>query len=289
MKEREFTEWLEGRYVTPDGTRMQAPARASRVSNCRRIDEQLGDLDGHWHQDQLSGLFDLLTYSRHDAGPKHRIPIAGDAYTGTATLRAAARLYARFCAEQDAVVTAGPKQTFVQPESNRPRHRSSVRETRPLLAVPTREILRNVAVAFKELRGRGVMRTANNPVADYAEYLVARAFDLELLGNSTTGHDAVDAAGVRDEIKARRAKHGATSHQLSAIRKLDGRHFEILVAVIFNEDFEVERAMLIPWDVVQREAAYVPHTNAWNLIVRQSLWNDRAVRDVTAGVRSAAE
>jgi hypothetical protein len=127
MKEREFTEWLEGRYVTPDGTRMQAPARASRVSNCRRIDEQLGDLDGHWRRDQLSDVIDLLTYSRHDAGPKHRIPIAGDAYTGTATLRAAARLYAHFCAEHDPVVVPASTEArsatedAVEPQTGGPR------------------------------------------------------------------------------------------------------------------------------------------------------------------------
>lgn len=48
MRETDFLDWLEHTYVTPDGSRMQLDARRTRLSNCRRVEEFLGDLDQHW-------------------------------------------------------------------------------------------------------------------------------------------------------------------------------------------------------------------------------------------------
>jgi hypothetical protein len=41
-----------------------------------------------------------------------------------------------------------------------------------------------------ELRRRGICRSGNNPVADYAEGLVALRLGLRLAPNSTAGFDA---------------------------------------------------------------------------------------------------
>lgn len=285
MRDSEFLEWLEQTYVTPVGSRMQLHARQARVSNCRRVEEYLGDLDQHWRRDRLENVLNLLTFSRSDSAPKHNIPIDGNPYTGTATLRAAARLYAQFC---DGIapgrrISVAPRTTSVKGPIDPP-----APIARLLQDVPTTTLLERFSAILHELKERGVMRTGNNPVADYAERLVAKALDLELLGNSTTGHDAVDAGGTRYEIKARRVQPGTKSHQLSAIRKLDAHHFDFLVAVLFTADFRVERALLIPYDIVQATATYVPHTNAWTLIVRSSLWENSAVSDLTDDVAAAA-
>lgn len=49
----------------------------------------------------MRGLLDRLTYGRDEgarnAPTRHRIPIDGDPYTGTATLKSAVNLYAKFC------------------------------------------------------------------------------------------------------------------------------------------------------------------------------------------------
>ena len=97
MRDSDFIRWLEETYRIPAGGRMKREARQSRVSNCRRVEEFLGDLDQHWRSDRLAHVIDVLTFSRADSAPKHDIPIDGDPYTGTATLRAATRLYAQFC------------------------------------------------------------------------------------------------------------------------------------------------------------------------------------------------
>ena len=52
-------------------------------------------------------------------------------------------------------------------------------------SVPKRAIL-------EELRLRKIERSSNGPVGDYAEYLFAKAFEWELVGNSQKGYDAKD-------------------------------------------------------------------------------------------------
>jgi prevent-host-death family protein len=68
-----------------------------------------------------------------------------------------------------------------------------------------RELLAVHAGASAELRRRGLCRSANNPIADLAEWLVAQAFQLDLGEKSTAGFDAKSrTTGEKYEIKARR-------------------------------------------------------------------------------------
>lgn len=115
-------------------------------------------------------------------------------------------------------------------------------EGQDLESLSSVELLRLFARVMTELRSRGVVRGANNPVADYAEGLVAAALGLSLVAKSSTGHDAVDADGRRYEIKGRRPTKENPSAQSRVVRGLDAKHFDFLVGVVFNEDFSVSRA-----------------------------------------------
>ncbi len=151
------------------------------------------------------------------------------------------------------------------------------------------QLLALYADILHELRQRAIIRSTNNPAADYAEYLVATALDLDLATNSTAGYDATDRMdGTRYQIKGRRPTMKNPSRQLGAIRNLPARHFDYLAGVLFAEDFSVARACLIPAAVVEREAIYIAHTNSWMLHLRDSLWRHKAVLDITPAVRAAA-
>jgi hypothetical protein len=65
-----------------------------------------------------------------------------------------------------------------------------------------------------ELLSQGVVRSTNNPVADYSEYLTARAFGLTLVASSSIGYDAIGEDDVRYQVKARRLTARNTSRQL---------------------------------------------------------------------------
>src|SRR5215212_1820024 len=96
------------------------------------------------------------------------------------------------------------------------------------------------ADALKELRRRGVTRSANSPVADYGELLAAKRLGLELAGNSSAAYDAINPVdGTRYQIKARRMEVGEKGPQLSAIRNLDQGGFDYPIVVMFEEDLVV--------------------------------------------------
>lgn len=147
----------------------------------------------------------------------------------------------------------------------------------------TADLLRLYTNIMSELKARGVRRGMNNPVADYAESLVAQAVGATLRRPSNAGHDLVDDNGIRYEVKTRRLTNQAGGRQLSALRGLDDHKFDFLAGVLFTEDLTVYRAALIPWEVVHDRASYIKHTNAWTFMLSDSVWGIPGVRELELG------
>ena len=94
MDKELFYNWLKS-FKKLDSTTSNA-----RTSNCLRIEKFYGDLDKLYNSDRCVSLIEQLTYTTTDkklgAKPKHNIPIDGDIYNGTHTLKAALKLYIEF-------------------------------------------------------------------------------------------------------------------------------------------------------------------------------------------------
>jgi hypothetical protein len=143
------------------------------------------------------------------------------------------------------------------------------------------DLLRSFALIVEELRRRKLVRSSNNPVADVTELLVAKALDLTLVANSSAGHDAVDSSGARYQVKGRRLTAHNTSRQLSFIRNLDGKPFDYLVGVLYDADFSIKRACVVPFDIVCQRCAFVKSVNGHKFMLRDDVWNEPTVRDLT--------
>jgi hypothetical protein len=137
-----------------------------------------------------------------------------------------------------------------------------------------------------ELRARGITRSSNNPTGDLAEYLFCRAFGWKQAGNSNANVDAIGPDLVRYQIKGRRVTRYNKSRQLSALRDLEGAHFDFLAGILFSEDYSVLRAALVPYSVALERAAFVKRTNSHKLILRDDVWEAPGVRDVTTELRA---
>ncbi len=144
------------------------------------------------------------------------------------------------------------------------------------------DLLRLHARAIEELKRRGVLRTKNNPVGDYAEWLVADRMGMTLETKSKAGFDAVDPAGVRYQIKARRVTPDNGSRQLGVIRKLDAADFDQLLGILFDAEFSVMAAYMIPHTAVPEYATFRAHQNGHILHLRGKVLADPRVRDVTS-------
>lgn len=142
-------------------------------------------------------------------------------------------------------------------------------------------LLRTYALILDELRRRELIRSNNNPVADLAELIAAKTLGLQLGGKSSAGHDAIDARGQRYQVKGRRITPQNPSRQLGIIRALDSGPFDFVVGIIFRADFGVSRACLIPIDVVRKRATFITHVNGHRLMLRDDVWEEPTVIDLT--------
>jgi hypothetical protein len=143
------------------------------------------------------------------------------------------------------------------------------------------ELLRLFAAVIDELKRRELVRTINNPVADYTEWLVTSKLKLNRLGNSMYGCDATGCDGTKYQIKGRRVSAATRSIQLSALRNLPKRPFDVLVTVIYESDFSIRHALSIPYEVVLERSTYQAHTNSHLFFVRPSLLADSRVEDIS--------
>jgi uncharacterized protein DUF6998 len=154
----------------------------------------------------------------------------------------------------------------------------------------TRDLLRLYGSVLTQLRARGIVRSENSPVGDYAEYLAARAFGLTLVVNSGIGYDGIDANGIKYQVKARRMTPWNKSRQLGAIRGLGtgADPFDQLVAILFEPEFGIQRAALMPIRVVRSMAKRHEYVNAWRFMLTDAIWKLPGVQDVTSWIVEAA-
>lgn len=147
-----------------------------------------------------------------------------------------------------------------------------------------KELLQFQGKITNELIERGVVRTQNNPLGDYTEWLVAKAFNLELAGNSKAGYDALDTDGTKIQIKGRRLTLKNSSRQLSAIRNYNEKDFDVLITILFNEIFDVIEAYKMPHAVIGDYARYSAHSNSHTLIMGGAILTDTRVECVKHAV-----
>jgi hypothetical protein len=113
--------------------------------------------------------------------------------------------------------------------------------------------------------------------------LFCRAFRWRQAGNSEKGFDATDESGTHFQIKGRRIHKHNKSRQMSAIRDLTG--FDFLAAVLFDDDYRIIRAAIIPAIVVKDHSNYVKHTNSYKFLLRDEIWGASGVIDATERLR----
>ncbi|HOP79619.1 MAG TPA: hypothetical protein PLZ21_03540 [Armatimonadota bacterium] len=133
------------------------------------------------------------------------------------------------------------------------------------------QLLKLYADVLVELKKRNVVRSSNNPVSDFCEWLVADSLGLTLQPNSTSGFDALDSEGKRYQIKARRQTATNTSRQLGVIRNLEVQKFDYLIAILFNMDFSILEAYQIPHGVIGKHARYSEHQIGHILVLRGAI------------------
>jgi alkylated DNA nucleotide flippase Atl1 len=139
----------------------------------------------------------------------------------------------------------------------------------------TPELLRDWSMIMRELRRRDIIRTNNNPVGDIAEAIVAEYYQGQRGSFSQAGWDVKTAAGERIQVKAMRQTPETKRRNLSPIRD---REYDVVVVVVFDEDFVVTEGLRITREVVEELFPHRAHVNGRVIIVTQTLRQDPRVQ-----------
>jgi hypothetical protein len=151
-----------------------------------------------------------------------------------------------------------------------------------------RELMILYGKATERLREMGIVRSSNNVIADYAEFLAIKALDVTLPRQSTPGYDCTDTQLRRYEIKARRRTFSSKPTHFSTLRRLDQQLFDFLVGVLFDAEFGIIQAGILPHSAVMRIARLKPYVNGHYVYLR-NFWAAPELRDVTDQFRSAVQ
>ncbi len=146
------------------------------------------------------------------------------------------------------------------------------------------ELMNMYADILSELNARGVVRTYNSPVGDYAEWLVAEKMGLKLEKNAKKGYDAYNlSTDTRYQIKSRweRGNPCVQSRELNVIRNYEDKQFDYLIVVIFDAHFDVKEAYLIPHNIICQYARYHKHQNGYILVAIGRVLEDANVINLT--------
>src|SRR5258708_7634675 len=114
---------------------------------------------------------------------------------------------------------------------------------------------------LRELKSRGVIRTENAPVGDYAEYLVATALGGRLASNSEKSWDVLGKDGERLQAKAGVVSTPAEPGQLQLSPFRSFGFDSAVIVLLAATDCTVSRASKVPRHVVESSAIYRQHVN----------------------------
>ena len=152
-------------------------------------------------------------------------------------------------------------------------------------ALSTSDLLSFFGKILDELKDRKIIRSQNSPVGDYSEWLVAQVFNLELQTNSNKGFDALDSEGTKYQIKGRRLCSLNSSRQLGVIRGLEDRKFDVLVGVLFDRNFSLLEAYMIPHRIIAGHSKYNEHQNGHILHLKGKILQATGVKRIDAHLR----
>ncbi|TWD31563.1 hypothetical protein [Pantoea sp. SJZ147] len=140
----------------------------------------------------------------------------------------------------------------------------------------TTELMQLNQETLAELERRNVIRTRNNPVSEYTEWLVSTRMGMVLAPASTKGYDAT-IDGRKVQIKSRKNNAKNQSTVLGIIRNYELNQFDDLIAVIYHPDFSIRYALQIPHELVKVYGRFNQHQNGYTLSITNAILNDPMV------------
>lgn len=133
-----------------------------------------------------------------------------------------------------------------------------------------RELLAAYESILAELRERKIVRTNDAPLGQWAEWLARDVLSGTLEPNSKKGFDLVTPEGRKIQVKARlvRDEKKRSERLLSVFRSFD---FDDCLVLLFDEKYEVRKAVLLSAKDVEAHARRSKHVNGHLLFATDAI------------------
>lgn len=150
------------------------------------------------------------------------------------------------------------------------------------------DLLRLHHQVLDELHRRQVVRQTTHPTRELAVYLCCAAFGWRRAKYAHRGYSAIGPDETYYEVRARHRNHHARKFR-RAFKDLNltTKTFDMLAGVIFTEDYRVDQAALIPWQVAKEQASL--GAAGYRLNLGQEVWRSPGVVDITGPLRAALD
>ena len=124
------------------------------------------------------------------------------------------------------------------------------------------------------------LNRTSNLVGDYAEFLINKYIDGELLKASHASADIKSKEGKLYQVKSRKA---TKTTQLGIIRSWE---FDFLAVVLFNENGNIFKALICPKEIAKNYAKENNHQNGWVISTTKDFINDSNQTDITRELKN---
>lgn len=141
------------------------------------------------------------------------------------------------------------------------------------------ELLKLHGEILQELKRQGVVKTRNQPIADYSKWLVRTRLNLKEVKNPNEKYDAYDNSGIKYLVRSRQVI-GDNLALFSVIRKIEERNFDYVVVITYDEEYKIADAYKIPIDILIKEVDYNDYQNGYIIKLRDLDLNDKRITDV---------
>ena len=141
---------------------------------------------------------------------------------------------------------------------------------------------------LEELRRRQVMLQTTNPTRELAVHLCCAALGWQRVKYTRRGYSAIGPDETYYEIRARhRNRHVRKFRRAFKDLNLATKTFDMLAGVIFTEDYQVDQAALIPWQVAKEQASL--GAAGYRLNLGRAVWGSPGVVNITEPLRVALD
>lgn len=286
MKEALFRIWAHAIHGVADST------ISTRVSNCKWVEMNVGDLDAAFERDGCASM--LATLSGCDGTPCQLARlINGDANTNLATYRSSVNLYKKFrtwllhnsveslinepmMKDEESVVpqrdpSSNGSTCITQPNAIRAGHGEIA------------ALWRTYTDALNALVG--ALGRSSNVLGELSELLVARVHGGMLLPPSEKSADVKLRDGARIQVKSRMLRQGATT-SLGVIRSWD---FDLLAILLFNPNGSLCFVGEISAGEARALAKPNEQQNGWVITTTNDVYHSPAMSDLTVQYREVLE